>query len=366
VKVAIVHYWWLSNRGGEAVVAELAAMYPDADLFVQVCDEVLVRETLGPGFRGRIITSFVARLPFAKSQYPKYLPFMPLALEQWDLTPYDLVISSESGPAKGVVTRPDSLHVCYCHSPMRYLWDMYPQYLRELPWLFRGPYRLFAHWARVWDRATADRVDHFIANSRFVESRLRKAYRRSAEIVPPPVDVSAFDPARPREAFYLCLGELMGYKRTDLAVEAFNASGRPLVIIGEGEQFRALRRKAKPNVRLLGRQPFAVVKDHLERCRALVFPGLEDFGIVPVEAMAAGAPVIAFGRGGVRDTVVDGQTGLYFHEQSAAALGGAVDRIEQGEVRFDAVALHRHALQFDRPRFRERIAGIIGRLAAAG
>lgn len=365
MKVAIIHYWWLSNRGGEAVVAELAALYPEADLYVQVCDEALVRATLGPGFRGRIITSFIARLPFAKRQFPKYLPLMPLALEQWDLTSYDLVISSESGPAKGVVTRPDALHLCYCHSPMRYLWDLYPHYVRELPWLFRGLYRLWAHWARVWDRATADRVDHFVANSRFVASRIGKYYRRDAEVVFPPVNVEAFDPLQPREAFYLCLGELMGYKRTDLAVDAFNALGLPLVVIGEGEQLKALRRRARSNVRFLGRQSFDAVKWHLEHCRALVFPGIEDFGIVPVEAMAAGAPVIAYGRGGVLDTVIGGDTGLYFEAQTAEALAAAVRRLEEGDIRFDPSHLHAQARQFDRSLFRSRITAVIERLAAA-
>jgi glycosyltransferase involved in cell wall biosynthesis len=359
VKVAVVHYWWLSNRGGEAVLANILEMYPDADLYVQVCDEELVRRTLGPGFRGRIIQSFVGRLPGARKHYKRYMPLMPLAAEQWDLTEYDLIISSESGPSKGVLTRPDALHLCYCHSPMRYIWDMYQPYLKESGWLIRHLFPLIAHWLRVWDRSSADRVDHFIANSRFIAQRIAKFYRRDAQVIWPPVDVAAFDHRRPREDFYLCLGQLVRYKRAELAVEAFNRTGLPLVMIGEGEMLEELRRTAGPNVKLLGRQPFDVVKDHLERCRGLIFPGVEDFGIVPVEAMAAGAPVIAYGRGGVLDTVSDEKTGLLFGEQTVESLIEAVLRIEHGNIRFDNQILRDHAATFDRQRFKDELADAI-------
>ncbi|WP_294289847.1 glycosyltransferase [uncultured Sphingomonas sp.] len=365
MKVAVVHFWWLSNRGGEAVVAAILEMFPDADLFVQVCDEELVRRTLGPGFRGRIIPSFVSRLPGARRHYKKYMPLMPLALEQWDFSEYDLVISSESGPAKGVVTRPDALHICYCHSPMRYIWDLYQPYLRESGWLIRKLFPLIAHWLRVWDRSSADRVDHFIANSRFIAARIAKFYRRTADVIWPPVNVTAFDPTRERGDFYLCLGQLVRYKRADLAVEAFNTLGLPLVVIGEGDLMEDLRKRAKPNICLLGRQPFDVVKDHLERCRGLIFPGIEDFGIVPVEAMAAGAPVIAYGRGGILDTVIDGKTGILFHEDSAEALVEAVQMVERGDIRFDAAALHRHAERFDKERFTASLTTAIAQHRAA-
>lgn len=365
MKVAIVHYWWLSNRGGEAVVAAIAELYPEADLYVHVCDEPLVRQTLGAGFKGRVVTTFIARLPGAAKHYQKYLPLMPVALEQLDLSDYDLVISSESGPAKGVVTRPDALHVCYCHSPMRYVWDMYPAYLRGAGRVVRALFPWVAHWLRVWDRASADRVDHFVANSSFVASRIRKFYRRDAEVVYPPVNVTAFDHLRERGDFYLCLGQLVPYKRADMVVEVFNRLGLPLVVIGEGELYERLKAVAGPNVQLLGRQPFGVVKDKLETCKALVFPGLEDFGIVPVEAMASGAPVIAYGKGGALDTIVHGQTGVLFDEQSNSALEAAVHAFEAGQHRFDVQALREHAAGFDKRIFQRRFLQTVARALTA-
>lgn len=362
MRVAIVHYWWLSNRGGEAVVGALLQLYPDADLFVHVCDETLVRETVGPRFRGRIRQTFIARLPGARKHYQKYLPLMPLASEQLDLSAYDLVISSESGPAKGVLTRPDALHVCYCHSPMRYVWDMYHEYRGTAGRLVRMLWPPIAHYMRLWDRASADGVDAFVANSAFVAARIRRIYRRDATVVHPPVDVLAFDPDQPRRDHYLVLGQLVRYKRAELAVQAFNQLGLPLTVIGEGEQMAELQRIAQPHVRLMGRQSFEVIREQLQTCRALVFPGIEDFGIVPVEAMAAGAPVIAFARGGACETVRDGVTGVWFHEQTVDALKAAVQRVESGAVRFDARALHRHAAAFDRARFVREMDALIRRL----
>jgi glycosyltransferase involved in cell wall biosynthesis len=365
-KVAIVHYWWLTNRGGEAVVSALVELFPHADLYIHVCDQELVRRTLGPAFKGRIVTSFISRLPGARRHYQKYLPFMPLALEQWDFSSYDLVISSESGPAKGIVTHPDALHVCYCHSPMRYLWDMYHEYLGNAGRFIRTLFPLLAHWLRVWDRASADRVDVFIANSNFVASRIRKFYRRDAQVIFPPVNTSDFSSTRPRGDFYLFLGQMVRYKRADLAVAAFTRLNLPLVVIGEGELLEELRGMAGPSIRFLGWQDRMVVRDHLERCKGLIFPGTEDFGIVPVEAMAAGAPIIAYGRGGVLDTVIDGKTGILFQEQRADALAAAVQRIESGECTFDPKVLRAHALKFDKTIFKEKILQAIQASANPG
>lgn len=366
MKVAIVHYWWLVNRGGEAVVRSLAQLYPDADLFVHVGDEPLMRAALGPAFRGRIHQSFISRLPGARRHYQKYLPLMPMASEQLDLTPYDLVLSSEAGPAKGVITRPDAVHLCYCHSPMRYVWDQYHEYRRSAGWLTAKLFVPVAHYMRLVDRLSADRVDHFVANSHFVAGRIRKYWRRDAEVVHPPVEVSRFSPHEPRGAHYLLLGQLVPYKRADLAVQAFTELGLPLVVVGDGPEREALGRIAGRNVELLGPQPFDAVRGLLQTCRALVFPGLEDFGIVPVEAMAAGAPVVAFGQGGALETVQEGSTGTFFHQQTVAALKAAVLRVEQGAQRFDPLAAHAHARRFDAPHFRAAMAAAIDAALVAG
>lgn len=359
MKVAIVHYWWLSNRGGEAVCSALFELYPDADLFIHVCDEEIVRKALPANFSGQIHTSFISRLPGAKKHYQKYLPFMPLALEQLDLSGYDLVLSSESGPAKGVITRPEALHICYCHSPMRYVWDMYHEYLGGAGRVIRTLFPFVAHWLRVWDRLSADRVDYFIANSQFVAKRIAKFYRREATVIYPPVNTTEFSPAPARGDFYLCLGQLVSYKRADLAVAAFNELDLPLVVIGEGELYDELKKMAGPKVTLLGRQPFAVIKDHLARCKGLIFPGQEDFGIVPVEAMAAGAPVLAYARGGALETVIDGKTGILFHEQTTAALIAAVQKIENKELVFNPSVLQAHAAHFDKAVFKQQMQRFI-------
>ncbi|AJQ95288.1 glycosyltransferase [Gynuella sunshinyii] len=351
MKVAIVHYWWLSNRGGEAVCSALVEMFPEADLFLHVCQEDLVRQTLTPKFSGQIKTTLISKLPGAAKFYQKYLPIMPFALEQIDLTAYDLIISSESGPAKGVLTRPDSMHICYCHSPMRYIWDMYHSYVSSMVGFTRLFFQLFAHKMRIWDRLSADRVDYFIANSNFVASRIKKYYRRESEVIYPPVDIGKFDHTRPRENFYLYLGQLVGYKRADLAVDAFNELGLPLIVVGEGELYSGLKKRAGDNIQLMGRQPFDVIKDLLERCRALVFPGVEDFGIVPVEAMAAGAPVIAYAKGGGLETVVHGVTGIHFYEQSTVALISAVQQLESGEFMFSSPEISIHAEKYSKDVF---------------
>lgn len=359
MKVAVVHYWWLSNRGGEAVITAIISAYPDADIYLHVCDDALVLNTLGPSFKGKVHTTFISKLPGAKKHYQKYLPLMPLALEQLDLTQYDLVISSESGPAKGVITSPDALHVCYCHSPMRYIWDMYYSYIQSASRLVRWLFPPIAHWLRMWDVTSSNRVDTFIANSSFVAKRIKKFYRRDSTIVFPPVNVSEFNYTLPRGDFYLCLGQMVAYKRADLVVEVFNRLKLPLVIIGEGELFEALESTAESNIKLLGRQTFNVVKDHLQRCKALVFPGLEDFGIVPVEAMAAGAPVIAYGKGGVLDTVIHGKTGILFNDQTAEGLQAAILEMERGCYPFNPEALHNHAMKFDKSMFVEKIKDVI-------
>ena len=365
MRVALVHFWWVTNRGGEAVCAEILKLFPDADVFVHVRDEAVMAAALPESFSGRVFTTFIDRLPGARKHYQRYLPLMPLALEQLDLQAYDLVISSESGPAKGVITRPDALHVCYCHTPMRYLWDMHADYVRSLGTLTRLVFRLSAHWLRVWDRSSADRVDHFVANSAYVARRIEKFYRRGAEVIHPPVDTSRFAMPRQTGAHFAVVGQLVGYKRADLAVDACTRLGLELKVVGEGEQRAELEGRAGPTVEFLGRLPDDALAEVLASSRALLFPGVEDFGIVPVEAMAAGVPVVAFGRGGAAESVVDGVTGVHFHEQTVEGLVGAIERFVALEDSMDPAAIAGHASGFDSAVFRSLFQQAIQRLLPA-
>ena len=354
MRVAIVHYWLVSMRGGEKVVEQLCEMFPQADIHTLVVDRSALSDRL---LAHRIIPSVLQRVPGAAKRYKSLLPLMPHALEAMDLTDYDLVISSESGPAKGVVPRADALHLCYCHSPMRYLWDQYHEYRAHAGPASRLAMSLFGPKLRRWDVTTAARVDAFVANSAHVANRIERYWRRDATVVHPPVGVDDFVERPPKGDFYLCAGQLVRYKRVDLAVEAFTRSGRPLVVIGAGEEERRLRAIAGPNVTIMGPQPFSVLRDHLARTKALVFPGEEDFGIVPVEAMASGTPVIAFGRGGALETVRDGVTGVLFDQQTPDALQAAVTRFETAT--FDSDRLLAHARGFDASIFRKRMSAVI-------
>mgnify|MGYP001799416074 CR=1 FL=1 len=360
MRVALVHYWLTNMRGGERVLETLCEMFPQADIYTHVVDRSKLSDTLN---RHEIKTTFISKLPFATSQYQKYLPFMPRALEELDLTDYDLVISSESGPAKGVITSPDAFHLCYCHSPMRYIWDLYPHYYGTAGLLARQVFPGIAHRLRTWDVTSAARVDQFVANSNFVSRRIQKFYRRDSEVVFPPVAVSEFAKAQtdgPGE-YYLAAGEMVGYKRFDLVVDAFTRLNKPLVVVGDGEQKKALEQAAGPNVQFLGRVDFSELKARFGACKALVFPGEEDFGMVPVEVMAAGRPVIAYGKGGALDTVIDKTSGILFHEQTVESLIAAVETFEA--TTFDAKVLQAHADQFGPDRFK---AGIQRVLASNG
>jgi glycosyltransferase involved in cell wall biosynthesis len=356
MRVAIVHYWLVNMRGGEKVVEALCEMFPQADIFTHAYWPERISDRIN---QHPIRTSFIAKLPFARRLYQKYLPLMPLALEQLDLSEYDLVISSESGPAKGVITRPDTLHLCYCHTPMRYVWSMYFDYLRNasrverfvMPWL---TYRL-----RIWDVLSAARVDFFVANSYNVSRQIKKHYGRSSIVVHPPVDVDAFSPSTKTEAYYLCVGQLVRYKRFDLAIEACNALNAPLIIIGDGKEYRALRRLAGPTITFLGYGDAATLRHHFARCRALIFPGEEDFGIVPVEAMASGRPVIAFRRGGALETVIPGETGIFFDEQTPAALVDAVRVFEDAAESFQPTRLVEHSRRYSKDNFKQQLFAAI-------
>ncbi|QDL94732.1 glycosyltransferase family 4 protein (plasmid) [Paroceanicella profunda] len=362
MRVAIIHYWLFHMRGGEKVLRALCEMYPQADIFTHVYDPDGVDDVIRAH---KVTTSFIARLPAARRLYKHYLPLMPYALEQLDLTGYDLILSSEAGPAKGIIPGPDARHVCYCHSPMRYIWDQYHPYRDNAGLLARAAMPLIAHKLRIWDVTSAARVDRFVANSNHVANRITRFWRREAEVVFPPVAVQDFAPV-PREEqgdYYLLAGELVRYKRPDIAVEAFSRMKRKLLVIGGGEERGSLEKSAGDSVQFLGKVPFAELKHHFARCRGLVFPGEEDFGIIPVEVMASGRPVIAYAKGGALDTIRDRETGLLFEEQSVEGLIAAVEAFErEGLDRPDPAALTAHAAQFDEDTFRRGMRAVIDTL----
>ena len=368
MRIAIVHYWLLNMRGGEKVIESLCRMYPQADIFTHVVEPSALSDTL----RGHKITeTFIGRLPFARQLYQNYLPFMPTALESLDLTDYDLVISSESGPAKGVITAPHAIHICYCHSPMRYLWDQYHIYRAQAGRLAKLMMPLISPALRRWDVTSAARIDHIIANSNYVQRRILKFWRREASVVHPPVYVDDFESVSDDkvEDFYLWVGELVSYKRADLMVEAFAHSGRRLVVIGgPNNAIKELSKKAKGNITFLGKTDFPTLKSHMARCRALIFPGEEDFGIVPVEVMASGRPVIAFGRGGAKDTVVEGLSGVFFNEPTVKALNDAIENFESDMLsKLDPDLIKSHAQKFSETAFQTKIRAIVDtELAAMG
>jgi glycosyltransferase involved in cell wall biosynthesis len=359
MKVAIVHYWLVGMRGGEKVVEALCELFPEADVFTHVYRPDRICQTIR---QHKVMTTFISRLPFSKSHYQHYLPLMPFALEQLDLREYDLVISSESGPAKGVITRPDALHVCYCHTPMRYVWSGYHSYHDRTSGLIKLLMPPVMHRMRLWDLASAARVDHFIANSRNTAERIRKYYRRECSIVYPPVEMQHQPSTASPENFYLFVSQLVPYKGADVAIDAFNRLGKPLVVIGHGEEYSRLKARCGPNIKMLGWQDDAVLRDHYARCKALIFVADEDFGIVPVEAMSAGRPVIAFARGGVLETVTPGETGLFYDEQSPASLASAVERFEELGRSFDPVRIVRRASAFSKPVFHDHILDVLQKL----
>lgn len=360
MKTALIHDWLVNYAGSERVLAELLYCHPDSDLYAVVD----FREGDWPTAlkEAKVHASFIQNLPWAKKNFRHYLPFMPLAVEQWDLSAYDLIISSSHAVAKGVITGPDQIHVSYIHSPMRYAWDLQHQYLREaqLTKGIRGSVvRYLLHRLRKWDAQSAQRVDHFVANSQFIARRIQKVYRREATVIYPPVDVEQFSLREDKDDFYLTASRLVPYKRVDLIVEAFAAmQERTLVVIGEGPEMTKIKQKATKNIHLLGYQSQEALKDHMQRARAFVFAAEEDFGITPVEAQACGTPVIAYGKGGALETIVGlGQksppTGTFFLEQNIAALQGAIRDFESQEEGFSPLACRAQAKKFAVKRFRE-------------
>ena len=357
MKVAIVHDYLNQMGGAERVVLALHELFPDAPIYTSIYDP----ERVDPAFKNiDVRTSFMQKLPMVTRHHQPYLPFYPFAMEKLDLRGYDLILSSSSAFAKGVITRPETLHICYCHTPMRWCWN-YEEYVEReqlgkvartlLPFLITG--------LRLWDQTTASRVDHFIANSPVIVDRIRKYYRREAIFIPPPVEVKRFpfDPATQPEDYFLVLSRLIPYKRIDLAIEACNRLQLPLVVIGKGRDAERLKKLAGPTIHFMGGLSDQEVTHYISHCRAFLFPGEEDFGITPLEAQAAGRPVIAYGAGGALASVIEGVTGTFFREQTVESLTAALASFD--ERRFNPVAIRNHALEFDTPRFQRRILQFI-------
>jgi glycosyltransferase involved in cell wall biosynthesis len=356
MRVAIVHDFLYTMRGAERVLDVLCELYPGADLY----SLIYRKGTLNPRIESRRIAASALR--FFPGNHRWWLPLYPWAISRFDFSGYDLVVSSSYAVAKGARVPGGTPHVCYCHTPMRYVWDMYEEYFHpsRRGWIARRLIERMARKLRAWDVRTAAGVDAFIANSTTVAERIRRIYGRESTVIHPPADADFFTPAEsPREDWYLCASAFAPYKRADLVIEAFRRSGRRLKVVGAGQDETRIRRLAGGNIEVLGWLPDEGLRDLYRRGRALVFAGEEDFGIVPVEAQLCGMPVVAFGRGGLRDSVVDGETGIFFAEQSPESLDAAVVRFESANLA--PGACRRNAERFARPRFRDALGAFIDR-----
>lgn len=362
MKVAVVHEWLETYAGSDKVLALILSIYPDADLFCLVDH---LPETERKIFaKTKIKTSFLQKIPFSKQIYKYLFPLMPLAIEQHDLSDYNLIISNSHAVAKGVLTGADQLHICYCYTPIRYAWDFQHQYLREsklAKGVRSGLVRYFLHHMRLWDSRTANGVDHFIACSGYIARRIWKVYRRPSTVIYPNVEVDDFIiGSGPREDFYFTASRMVPYKQIQMIVEAFaRMPDRKLVVIGTGPLFKQIRACATPNVCVLGYQPFPVLLEHMQKARCFIFASEEDFGIVPLEAQACGTPVLAYGKGGARETVIDGVTGLFFTTQTPEAICECVVRFEGRESNFDPKFIRSHAMRFSTEVFRQKFRAYV-------
>jgi glycosyltransferase involved in cell wall biosynthesis len=357
MKVALVHDYLNQMGGAERVVMAFHEIFPDAPVYTSIYDP----KRVDPAFQKMDIrTTFMQKLPLVTRHHQPYLPLYPFAMESLDLRGYDLVLSSSSAFGKGVITRPETMHICYCHTPMRWCWN-YEEYVEreQLGKIARSVLPMMITGLRMWDQTSAMRVDHFIANSPTIAERIRKYYRREAVYIPPPVDASrfSFEAGITPGDYFLVLSRLVPYKRIDLAIQACNRLKLPLVVIGGGRDLESLKQMAGPTIRFLGRLPDEEVIYYLKHCRAFLFPGEEDFGITPLEVQVCGRPVIAYGAGGALASVVDGVTGTFFYEQTVESLVTVLQNFD--ERAFDPSVIHNHALEFDIPRFSRRILQFI-------
>ena len=361
MKKALVHDWFSTYAGAEKCIESFTDIWDDLEIYSLI-------DFLSDADRDKILkgkhahTSFIQKLPFAKDKYRNYLPLFPLAIEQFDLSAYDVVLSSSHAVAKGVLTHSNPLHIAYVHTPIRYAWDLYHQYLRESG-LDRGLKgvlaKYFLHKIRIWDASTANRVDHYVANSRYIARRIKKTYGKPSDVIYPPVDVDKFTLREAKEEFYLTASRMVPYKKIDLIVEAFSQTDKKLLVIGDGPDMAKIKSKAGKNVELLGFADDETMADLMGRAKAFVFAAEEDFGITPVEAQACGTPVICFGRGGARETVRDGESGLYFMEQNTKELLAAVAKFEQNYDKFEPAKIRENSLKFSRARFEAEIKSYV-------
>lgn len=357
-KIAIIHDWYQDQGGAEHVISSLLKLYPDADFFalVDFFDDQQRKEVLN----GKKVTyTFIQKLPFAKKIFRHYIFLFPLAIERLDLRKYDLIISSSHAIAKGVITGPEQLHVCINYSPMRYAWDMYFDYKKEhhLKGLKEKFLFYVLHKLRIWDVTASNRVDHFIAISKLVQKRITKYYRRNSTIIYPPVDIKAYKLCKDKKDYYFTASRLVPYKKIKLIVEAFIINGKPLIVAGTGTQYEEISKIATDNITVLGYVEDAKILTLMQEAKAFVFAAYEDFGIVPVEAMACGTPVVAYGKGGIKDTVVDGITGIFFEQQNIISLNHAIDKFET--MTFDSVSISKHASKFSTERFEKEIKAFV-------
>ncbi|MFO8058448.1 MAG: glycosyltransferase [bacterium] len=355
MKTAIAHHWLLSMRGGEKVLEAIVELFPEADIFTLFYEP----EAVSPFLRSRnIFPSFLNRIPASSRIYPDLLPLYPFAVRAMDLSSYDLVISSDASLVKGVRKRPGAMHICYCHSPPRYLWDMGEVYLENAGLVKRAMAGMLTPWLKRWDYRAAQEVDGFIVNSDFVKERISAYYHRDSVVICPPVESFEVESSESGD-YYLWLGQLVPYKRADLAVEAFTKAGKRLVIIGDGPERKNLEKKAGLQIEFLGWVPEERKKEYLSACRAVVFPGTEDFGIVPLEAQMAGKPVIAYAKGGALETVIEETTGVFFNCQEPGSLIDAITRFEKKEAEFSTEAIRANALRFKKENFQEALKDYI-------
>ncbi len=357
MKIAIVHDWLTNMGGAEQVIINFKEIYPDAPIYTTLYNPNNLDEKLR---NIDVRTSFLQKKKMI-TNHKKYFPLMPLAFENFNLNEYDVVLSSSSSCAKGVLTNPNSVHICYCHTPMRYAWEKRDDYINGMGKIKRRLIKILLHYMRMWDSASANRVDYFIANSTAVQKRIKKYYKRDSIVIHPPVRCNLFNISTTDGDYYFIVSRLVTYKRFDLAVQACSQLGKKLVIIGDGPERRNLEKLANENVTFLGKQPDDVVKKYMSECKALLFPGEEDFGIVPVEAQACGRPVIAYNKGGVLDTVIDGKTGVLFEEQTVDSLKNAIIKFET--MQFNKNEIRDHALKFDEIAFREKIKNYINEVS---